>query len=613
MSKYEFEKKDFLPIAVILFIAILLRIAYLYQYSHSNISAYPLLPYSDGYYYYLWGLDIAGGDLLGMKAFMKWPLYAYFLGALFKLLGTNILFIYLLQFITGIANCLLVYLIAKIIFDRRAAYIAGVLCALYGLFMFYEGLLVYISTSLFLNSILLLMVLAVNDKTNRRNLFWLGLFLGICAVTQGSILLFGLLYIPLLLIVKYRNFKKAARDICWFLFGLSIVIGSATLANYMAEKDFVPVTGNTGINFYFGNNPKSSGVFYCPDNITRNQEDMYRDARIIAETETARRLKTSEVSGFWFNKAANFIREDPVRYLKLLFKKIIYTFSPREYIVDAEYWTVKDRMSVLKFVFTDLRFIMPFVLLGMLLGLKRFKDFLPLYALVATLSLSVSIFFVSTRYRIAMVPFFMIFAAFAMSSMLDFLKSKKYIKLGLVCVFLAALCLFYGRAASVFEPSDKSRAVFNYHFGRGMDLQSKSDYQDAIRQFNLARESEPDNRWAVFQLGVIYYQLSDFKLAEEKFKEAIKISPLFMDAYYNLGLMYNSLKRPAEAIEALSKAVYLYPEDAASHFELGLAYKSVGRPKDAADEFRASLKNINRWRITDRAMIEKELASAEKV
>jgi len=252
---------------------------------------------------------------------------------------------------------------------------------------------------------------------------------------------------------------------------------------------------------------------------------MYRDARIIAETETGRRLKTSEVSGFWVGKAANFIRQEPGRYLKLLFKKIVYTFSPEESIVDAEYWAIKGKVSVFKFVFTDLRYIMPFVLLGLLLGLKRFKNLLPLYAVAATLSLSVGIFFVSTRYRVAMVPFFMIFAAFAISSMWDFLKARKYIMFIPACLFLSISAWLLGRPREIL------------------------------------RAPPPNKQWALFESGVAYHRLNDFKKAEDYFNRAYQIGSKLPPVLYSLIDLY-ARKGDVQKVKEIGQIILKYwPDD----------------------------------------------------
>ena len=164
---YQLDKKDFLPVLIIFTLAMIFRVFYLKDLVKTSV--YPVLPYSDGYSYYLWAKDIASGELLGNKAFMQWPLYAYVLGFLFKITANNVLLVYLFQFILGAVNCVLVYFIGKQLFNRIVGFTAGLMCAWYGIFIFHEGLLIYTSLSLFFNSLLF-------SRHSPTNLFLLSFF-----------------------------------------------------------------------------------------------------------------------------------------------------------------------------------------------------------------------------------------------------------------------------------------------------------------------------------------------------------------------------------------------------------------------------------------------------
>jgi 4-amino-4-deoxy-L-arabinose transferase-like glycosyltransferase len=158
-----------------------------------HTDAYPLLQDSDGYSYFTWAKDIASGDFLGSKTFTKWPLYAYFLGAMFKFFGSNISLVYAIQFVLGSVNSVLIYLISGILFkSRRVGFIAALLNILYGLYIFYEGLLIYTNLSLFLNLLLFLFLLLIKNNLSRMRIFGLGLFLGVCTILQANIIIFGI-------------------------------------------------------------------------------------------------------------------------------------------------------------------------------------------------------------------------------------------------------------------------------------------------------------------------------------------------------------------------------------------------------------------------------------
>ena len=597
--QHQIGKQDILFILIIFLCALFLRFLYFSDYTHTKI--YPVLKYSDGDYYYEWARDIESGDILGNKVFMKWPLYAYFLSLLLKISGNSVSAVYAFQFMLGAINCVLLYFIAKALFNRKVAFIAAMLCASYALFAFYDGLLTYTTLSLFLNSLLFLWLLHIQNHPGIRNLFLTGIFLGICTLAKANIAVFGVLAALWILRQNKLPLAKAAYVFSCFVAGLAVIIGIVFLRNYLAARDFVLISGNMGITFYSGNNPDSDGTFRPPFFMPRYLYGMNRDARIIAKGALNREPKTSEVSGFWFKKSLNFIKSNPRAYSKLLYRKFIYALGPREFILEPEHDLITDKIRIFKIMLLDLRFIFPFVFLGMLLNIKRFKDTALLYIIVFTLSFSIVLFFVASRYRIAMVPFLMIFASSGVIIFWEAVKKKSFLRLAL---FTAAIVLTFVLARP------KERFVeFRYYIARANNYTINSDYPNALRFAKLAYAAEPNNPEVTFSLASAYYDMKEFKAAEGKFKEIIRISPICVDAYYNLGLLYMEQKRFKEAVPILEKATALDPEDISAHFELGRAYKAGGRKELARDEFNLALKKMNRWRTEEREIIKGELSS----
>ena len=598
------DNKDLYFILLIFFLALLFRMLYLRDFFKSSL--YPFLPFSDSDAYFCWAKDIAGGQLIGRQAAMKWPLYAYLLAFLFKAFNANLSFIYSLQFILGAVNCVLVYLIARIIFGRSSALFAGIFCSLYGLFIFYEGLLVYTSLSLFLNSLFFLWLLNNQWLLGRKNIFFLGLLLGVCAITQANTLAFG---VPAALWALSRarpQFRQYSLNFGIFILGLGIVAGSVTLLNYLAEKDLVLIAGNTGFNFYSGNHPEANGTFYCPRGITPNQEDMFRDSRVIARAASNRPLKTSEVSRFWFERARENIWQDPFRHLKLFGKKIVLLFSPAEPVHDVEFSLIKDEAGIFKAMWMDLRFILPLAFLGMLLAARHFKQAFLLYLGVAVFSLSIALFFVSARYRAALVPLLAVFAGFAASSLAGAWQAKSYRKFGLLAAALAAIFLLLnsgGRERAAVDPRD----VVEYHLTRAAVFEGNADYPLALKHLRAAYVIAPDNYRVLIRSGVINYRLHNLKEAEERFRQVIRACPLCVDAYYNLGFIYNQEERFSEAKPLLEHAVSLDPDNIGAHFELAMVYKAEKNYARAKEELNFVLARLSRWRLQDRRAAEEEL------
>jgi len=612
ISDYQIRKKELFLISIIFVLALFFRLAYFMDYK--NTAVFPVLPESDSDFYYQRANDIISGDIFNSKAFLKWPLYAYLLAFLFKISANNASLIYALQFLLGATTCVLLYFIARKLFNETIGFIAALLCSWYGLFIFYEGLLIYTSLSLFLNALLFLSVLKIRDNPNVKNLFWLGIFLGICTITQGSIILFGILAILWIIWKNAQGFKKGISYFLCFGLGLALVLGVLVLRSYVVDRDPVLLTGNTGLNFYIGNSAEADGTLVWPRYLSPTAEGMLRDAKVIARINSSKELKPSEVSRFWLKKATEFIKKNPDAYLKLLIKKIKYIFMTQELVYEPEYYFIRDKIRVFKIMFMDLQFILPFAFLGILLNLKNFKKILMLYLAFLAMAFSMILFFVQAKFRVMLVPYLMIFAASGVFALGEAIRKKRFLQLGFLFLGLSLFFVLLNKGQSdkhLIKNAESNVAEFRYHFAQAIAYEKTLDYQAALRELNSANKIQPNNHNIIYSFGVIYYYLNRFDEAEGKFKEAMAISPFFVDAYYNLGFLYNQRQRFDKAIEVLKKAAFLDPDDTAVTFELARAYQAKGMRKEARDTLNLILKKT-RYHPGDKAVIEKELAGLEK-
>ena len=584
--------------------ALLLRLLYFSAYVNTRV--YPFAPFSDGYYYYVWARDIACGDIWGRVVFMKWPLYGYLLGLLFALSNVNVSLVYLLQFALGAANSVLVFMIGRRLFSRPAGIAAAVLYLAYFPVIFYEGLLMYVGMSLFLNSLLFLYLLRVAQNPDGKRLFWAGILSGISALTLGNALLFGVAAAGWIVFRQKLALRGLLRLSLCFIAGVCLMIGITTVRNYVVAGDLVPVAGNMGFGFYVGNNEQATGTFLIPDAITLNQEDMFRDAAIIARRETGRELKASEVSRFWMDKSLAYIRQHPAAYLKLLFKKTAYAFNTAEYVPDAEFEVITNDVKIARFLWRDMVLLMPFGLLGFFLTLRRKSEVRLLHIACGAFVAPLLLFLFSSKFRVSLAPFLAVFAGYGLMYCWQTLRQKNTLR---VCLLVGALALFFlwdkvGMKTLV-RPAGGQAQVFSVHLERAMSYEQSEQYPEALRELQAASLVKPDNRRVLFRQGVVYYQLGRFDLAERKFQKIISVAPDFVDAYFNLGFLYNQQEKFAAAAQLLEKAIDLYPDRADAHFQLAMAYKHLGNVPAATRQLQEARRyRTSAWRTADVEMIE---------
>ncbi len=150
-------------VAALAALALTLRLVYVFQVKDTSLVAPEEL---DPGFYYNWGKEIASGDWLGKGAFVQSPLYAYLLGFLMMLIGTSVGRILVFQSLVGTGTVLLTYVLGRRLFGHWHGLLAGLLIALYGPFLFFEGMVMKTFLSPFL-TVLLLLILDVAGQAAR--------------------------------------------------------------------------------------------------------------------------------------------------------------------------------------------------------------------------------------------------------------------------------------------------------------------------------------------------------------------------------------------------------------------------------------------------------------
>lgn len=167
-----------------------------------------------------------------------------------------------------------------------------------------------------------------------------------------------------------------------------------------------------------------------------------------------------------------------------------------------------------------------------------------LYAIIFAHTAGTVLYFVNTRYKMPVLPFFIIFAAGTIVLMVTSLQERKYRKLFLA-LLLCVTFLFVSRIP-----------LFTY------DL--------AVAHNNLA---------------LIYRQKGWDQKAINEFKKAIRINPEKAPIYLNLGMTYLRLRQFDRAIASFQDGLARNPRLFLLHEYLGLCYASVGKIKQAEKEF----------------------------
>jgi len=129
--------------------------------------------------------------------------------------------------------------------------------------------------------------------------------------------------------------------------------------------------------------------------------------------------------------------------------------------------------------------------------------------------------------------------------------------------------------------------------GEGNALMGLKRIEEAKKTFERVLMIDPQNEYALAELGIVLYNKQDDKHAEEFFKESLKVNKTsYTCPYEGLGLLYLRAGKTKEAEENFKKAIEMNPNIEYKKYN-GLAkiYLKKGMYKEAKELLVKSIKN----------------------
>lgn len=210
-------------------------------------------------------------------------------------------------------------------------------------------------------------------------------------------------------------------------FSLPVVVGLVLLAAHAGRATGDPRTPvmNPGTVFFEGNNPLSRGTSAVyppvvaalarqPDGPTAEPDRAHRHYREVARASAGRPLSVREVNDFWRQRALQFMRDEPGRWLGLLRDKVLLAFHNGRLHDVATAW-ILDRAVPMPTV--PFAIVAALGLVGALTLARRWRENLLVYALVFSQLAVMLAFYVSARQRVPILPGLLLFAVAAIVEM----------------------------------------------------------------------------------------------------------------------------------------------------------------------------------------------------
>ena len=431
-------------------LALALRLIYVFQLKGSSLVQPDEL---DPGFYYRWGQEIASGNWIGKEPFVQSPLYAYLLGILMKIVGTGVGPILMVQSVIGTGTVLLTYLAGRRLFGHAQGVVAALLMALYGPFIFYEGMVMKTFLSPFLTLALLLLLDKAREGAEgpcAARLFAVaGVVYGLTTLDRDNFILLAPVLAGLAIILGGGANRRGLRAAGAFTLGTVLMIAPVTLRNWVVSHEFVLLTTGGGEVFFIGNNADANGLYVPPAFVRPDPRYEHADFIARAGEIAGHPVTPMQSSWFWFREGAKYIAEEPLSWIRLLGRKLVHFWNFYELPDNLDYVILQQFSPLLKglntacpptgwstlavpaggswspvrlHLYSTFGSVAPLGLFGILLTWRRWRRYLPLYVLVFGYMGTVLLFFNFSRFRVPVVPILALFAAPALFALGRFLR-----------------------------------------------------------------------------------------------------------------------------------------------------------------------------------------------
>lgn len=576
--------RDLLWLAVVFVVALAVRLLYLWQLQASPWFAGHDM---DPLFHHQWAEAVADGKPFWDGPYFRAPLYTWFLGAVYWLLGSGPWAARLVQAVLGSLNCVLLCLLGRRVFGRTTGVLAGLGGALYWILVYHDAELLSPVLIVFLNLLLLLSVVHTGARPSAWRWLVSGVLLGLSAIARPDILLLA----PLLVVwLAWRHWPHKRRIVAYAACcaaGTLLPIGPVTIRNYVASGEFVPIATYGGVNFYIGNNPDADGMSAGIKGDPPQWWPCYHAQVARAEQAEGRPLTAAEVSRYYSRATWQYIRAQPGQAIGRMLRKGLYFWSRWEVGNNHDiYFVTHAYAPIVRVLPVGFWIVGPLGLLGLLLGLKRLRDTLPLVGIVLVYLTAAALFFVTARFRVPAAAVLVVFAAYAVVWLVETVRRRR-----VAALLAAAAALAAGAALAAYIPPNVDRLSIQGYRYAGFAEARRGRPAEAVRLLgeSAAREAQAGVRpsletWKA--LGRAYLELGQSDDAQRCFEKVLALAADDSDARENLAVVLTRQGRFDQAVPHYEALLQRQPHNGMYHGALGSALFRLGRRDEGLQHLR---------------------------
>ena len=509
-------------IAAALFV--LCRIIFYRQLADTPVMKYLVL---DSDFYYNWARRLAAGFGHPSGPFWLSPLYPIALAGLFKAFGSQqVGFVVIAQMTLSLGTLAAILQMTRKLFGNVAAITAGIAAALFGPWLYYDGVLLSASLILFLNAVLMLLIVTRTHPdtgarlcapTSKDDTIWLaiGLLCGLSALARPSALVFGA---ALLVWLALRKESGRWRRVVFLLVAMCVPLVPVLVRNYKASGSLILTTSSGGVNFFIGNRAGASGMYDEMDFI--NSFDPQREAegyRVEATKRLGHVVSLNEASRYWGGQALDDMVHNPGGWLRLMVRKLWLTMQREELPNNLSLRGVAGFTPILNALPMRWGLLFPLALTGAWLAWRKRRDTRVLWIYGACYLAVNLLFFSSSEYRFPLVIVLLPAAGCFMVEVWREITTRDYRKLATACVIYVVALLVCNFPSHLVNKATKPNADYCNMATVAVDHKL---IIDALPLYARSLAVDPTYTSARLGLANVLWKLGNYDDARQEFARA---------------------------------------------------------------------------------------------
>jgi Flp pilus assembly protein TadD/4-amino-4-deoxy-L-arabinose transferase-like glycosyltransferase len=581
-----FKNREIWFAAAVFLLAFSLRGAYLYQSRDNPTFRAPVM---DSLAYDQLARGLIEGKPLTHEFFWQQFFYPFFLSLIYFFSHSSIVCAKLVQMLIGCVTCVLTYRLGERIFGRAAGVLAGCMIAAYGPLIFFEGELLADGLATFWAAALILLFLKAVERESLGLYFVLGLCSALSIITRPNFVPFLAAAGVWLVVVWIRRrvgIKKIALGLVNVAIGFWVAAGPFAFINYKVTKNFSFLPADGAINIYMGNNPDFEAVSIRPGLEWKNFVDLPLEEGLRTP---------GEQKHFFYSKTFEYIRTQPMSFLKGLLRKCVEFFSSREMPGNIDVYLFA-RWSRLLGLLTwkvggfgfPFGLLLPLALLGVIFRWRMVP--IPVILFSVFYSASVVLTHIQARFRMPIIVPMCVLGGAALVRVIEMVSMRRWGSIAIVCLFGAAVGFLSSVAGPFYaERPDKINYKAELYYGLGDSLEQHGRAGDAMEAYYKALSLKSDYVEVHNNLGLLLVDQGRVQEAIAHYNTALSIDPKNAYLHNNLGKALQSQGKLDEAISQYRQALQVKPYDAEAHVNLGVVFQSQGRFDEAISHYRQAL------------------------